>query len=307
MSSKQVVKWFKVYRDTKPNKNIRHNPIILDFTSDEDLGGIPLTNAIDTVQRISNSYKPPYTLFISGGVDSQAMLWAWFKSGIPFSAVHYSYGANSHDTTWAKTFCNTFNIPLEIREFDVHAFINSPKLMQMAKRYDCASPQILTYIEFTKNHPETCIMAGNFIQAQSAGINWTVYGLERFASLEKPNFIPFFFLSSPRLAYSFYNADSKFKFEMFSANGFYDDYQSKIRSYQSAGFPVIAQTQKFTGFEQIKIQYDPEQVPGSLRIKWANMPSKRPFDILYRYSLFDSTGGKYSDAFNIIHHCSINK
>lgn len=83
-------------------------------------------------------------------------------------------------------------------------------------------------------------MAGNFVQPQAAGINWTIYGLERFSQLDKPNFIPFFLLSTPRLAYSFYDLDVAFKYEMFSTTGARDDYISprrnptKLRVFQSS-------------------------------------------------------------------------
>lgn len=305
MSSRKVVKWFGVSRDTGPLQNHRLNPIILDFRSDELLGGTPIANAVATVNRIVASYPAPYTLLVSGGIDSQVMLWAWKLSGIPFRAVHYSYGTNASDMVSVVEFCELQQIDLEILHFDALGFITSPKLVEMAKRYDCSSPQILTYIEFTRAHSETCVMSGNFVQPQSAGINWTIYGLERFAQLEKPNFIPFFLLSSPQLAYSFYHLDIKFKYEMFSKTGEKDDYISKTKSYLAAGFPVIPQKQKFTGFEEIKESYDSVAVPGLLRMKWSGMPSKRPFDILFRYSLYDHTG-KYAETYRLVHHRGIN-
>lgn len=305
MSSRQVVKWFDLYRDSEPHQDTRLNQIVLDFRSGERLGGTPLLNAVAAVRRIVANYPAPYTLLVSGGIDSQVMLYAWKKSGIEFNAVHYTYGTNTADKDSVVEFCALNDIKLDIRFFDAKKFIRSKKLVKMAKRYDCTSPQILTYIEFTKKHPETCVMAGNFIQPEAAGINWTIYGLERFSQLDKPNFIPFFLLSTPRLAYSFYHLDIKFKYEMFSKTGEKDDYISKTKSYLAAGFPVIPQKQKFTGFEEIKESYDSVEVPGMLRMKWSGMPSKRPFDILFRYSLYDHTG-KYAETYRLVHHRGIN-
>lgn len=306
MSTRQVVKWFKAYRDSQPHSNGRFNPLVLDFRSNENLGGSAMVNAIAAVRRVVGQYPAPYTLLISGGADSQVMLWAWLQSGVPFSAVHYTYGSNTQDTAWAIQFCAQHSIPLDVREFNVHKFINSPDLIDMAKRYDCTSPQILSYIRFVQDHPETCVMAGNFVQAQSAGINWTIYGLERFSRLDKPNFVPFFLLSTPRLAYSFYNFDVKYKYELYENGTIRDDYTTKIRSYKSAGFPIIPQTEKLTGFEEIKVFYDSFHVPLNLRLQWADMPSKRPFDLLYRYSLYQHIGGKYSETSRLIHHEAIN-
>lgn len=82
------------------------------------------------------------------------MLYAWKMSGVAFNAVHYTYGTNTAGTDSVIEFCEKQAIKLDIRTFDAKGFISSKKLVEMAKRYDCTSPQILTYIEFTKQHPK---------------------------------------------------------------------------------------------------------------------------------------------------------
>lgn len=281
--------WFKVYREDTPNKNDRLNALTIDLTTDEDLSGPPLEAALSAVRQIAKDYPGPYTVFLSGGVDSQAMALAWKMSGVPFRAVHYTYGTNSVDSQFAIDFCVKNKIDLDVLCFDAKSFIQSSELQTLAKKYDTTSPHILTYIKLLEQHSETCILAGNFIDGWSAGINWTILALDRYAQ-ENKNVVPFFFLYTPQLSYAFLNSYLK---HLDSRVG--EEYAAKIAALQDAGFDVLAQDNKLTGFEEIKESFDAVTVDARTRLKWANRPSKRPFDLLFRYSLFDVIG-KYSEV-----------
>lgn len=296
--------WYTTRFADKPNANHRLNPLIVDFSTEESLGGWALDNAVAAVHRIVEQHAGPYTLLASGGIDSQAMILAWKESGIPFSVVHYNYGTNIEDIESLMRFCCSYGIPASVRFFEAQQFIESPQLIELAKRYDCNSPQILTYIRFTQQHPETCIMAGNYIGLQGGAFNWTILGLQRFADLDKPNFVPFFFLSTPQLAYSFLEQELVNKRTMLPAHS---EYAIRVKTYQDCGFRVIAQSAKRTGFEAIKQSYDAAKVPARVKLKWAHQPSKRPFDLLYRYSLLDHIpDGQYTDTFKLVHPSTIN-
>jgi len=39
------------------------------------------------IQKIIKNYPPPYTLLLSGGIDSQAMLQCWINANAPFKAI----------------------------------------------------------------------------------------------------------------------------------------------------------------------------------------------------------------------------
>ena len=69
-------------------------------------------------------------------------------------------------------------------------------------------------------------------------------------------------------------------------------YDIKINRFKQAGFPVIPQQNKFSGFEKIKDYYDkvPNLVTLKDRLQYANKPSKRAFDIAFRYKLADTIG-----------------
>lgn len=285
--------WLTYYRAKKPNANERLNPLIIDVKRPQSYVP-PLNAAIDAVNKIAQNFPPPYNLLVSGGVDSQCTILSWVKSGIPFKITHYSYnGQNAHDTETLLQFCEQNNLDVQIENFDVDNFLNSSEYIELAKKYDVASPHILTYIKLASLHEDTVVMSGNFItntSGLSAGINYTILGLDRFRLISKSNFIPFFFLYTPELAFAFQDTDIKNQNDLIKRG--MDDiiYANKCKTYIDSGFNVIPQKSKMTGFEKIKISYDTAHVPRALVIKYRLEKSKRPFDFLYRYALYDHIG-----------------
>lgn len=286
-------------------QELTKNRLILDFNSLEQLSDDAAESSQLAIEHITSKYKPPYLLFLSGGIDSQAMVLAWKRSKVPFSVIHYSYSGsmNDEDTTSAKNFCATHDIPLSIKTFNALEFIISPRLAIEAKRYTTISPQILSYIQLVKQHPDTCIFGGNFLEPANCSLNYTILGLDRFANKDKYNFIPFFFQSTPQLAYSFIK-----KYILMSKNHHsqYENYDIKIKTYKESGFDVIPQSSKLSGFEKIKESFDNAVITPKTKLRWYSKPSRRPFDILYRYSLFDTIGYEYSDNVRLIHDSRIS-
>jgi hypothetical protein len=130
------------------------------------------------------------------------------------------------------------------------------------------------------------VMSGNFLNKATCSLNWTLLALQRYAN-ESGKLIPFFFCENPSIAYSFFYQP----FQPLHDGG----YTSKVDAYQAAGFPVIKQETKFTGFEKIKESFDEVEIPAPIKFKWRMKPSKRPFDILYRYELSNHIK-EYSEA-----------
>jgi len=303
--------WFKTYWQSTPNKNHRLNKFVVDY----DVEGVdfansifndPLTVAIDAVKKITLSRPGPYILLASGGVDSQAMIWAWEQSGVPYEIWHYSYDSwNYHDTEYLDNFLQSVNLShkLTVKNIDAIGFISSDELIDYAKKFDCSSPQILTYIKYVNATPGTPIMGGNFIQENVCGISYTLLALQRYVEKHSRNFVPFFFQSTPELAYAFLPLDKKLSA---IETGTDAGYKIKCQCYETTGFPIIRQYEKYTGFEKIKKYFDSEEVSAQDKIKWANKPSKRAFDIKYRYNLYNHIG-YYDDSKVIIkHHRQIN-
>jgi len=288
--------WFNTYRKIEGD---RTSALVFDFSTKDDITvSSPLIESHKAIQKITETHHGPYTLLASGGVDSQAMLYAWKTSGVQFSVVHYSYGNNIEDNDTLREFCTIHDIDYEIRYFDVEKFIKSIEYVEMAKQYDCASPHILTYVKLVSMHDETCIMAGNYIDNYTASLNYTILGLDRYRQISKENFVPFFLCCTPELAYSFIDNYNNTP-DDFTNRGYY----KKVLAYELSDFPVISQSNKLSGFEAFKDKYDTRKIDGRIKLKWGAMPSKRPFDIIYRYGLFDVLPlGFYSESTIIIHN-----
>lgn len=271
----------------------RRGHLLIDASTAERRGS-PLEEGVKAVQRITSLYEPPFTLLVSGGIDSQAMIECWLASGVPFNVRHITFGCNVGDFTSTVEFCHRRKLPVEVVGFNVKGFIESPELVEMARRYDTTSPQLLSHAKAILGMDDTCIMAGNFTAPLNIGLSRTQLGLLRAANLDKPSFIPFFLQSTPELAYSMIECQLKSTLE--------DCYADKCRAYLESGFDIIPQKTKLTGFEEIKASYDDVQVPSRLRLLFKNEPSARPFDLLYRYNLYSKLDeGYYSESFKLKH------
>ena len=101
---------------------------IIDFTvPDLILPRSPIYAAIDAVNKIVKEYPSPYHVLASGGIDSQAMLYAWKLSNQPHNVISFQYndGMNAHDLDTLKEFSAKENINVTYIHFDFFSFINS--------------------------------------------------------------------------------------------------------------------------------------------------------------------------------------
>ena len=247
----------------------------------------PLLEVSDRViKEISVNYEPPYNLMVSGGVDSQAMLWCWKNSSIPFSAVSFkltdSNGNifNNHDFETLVSFAENNNIDITFVDFDIINFLSN-HLLSYATKYTCTSPQITAHMAMSeKIKLGTKILSGNFIPG---GLyNYTIMGMDRYAKLSGHSVIPYFFMFDSELAGNLiqYEKNLNFKAPM--------TYERKVSLLKAAGIPILPQETKYTGFEKIKDYYDiNSSVHYKDRLKYSSFPSKRNFDILFRYKLAD--------------------
>lgn len=257
--------------------------------------------AIDVVRKIVAENPAPYTLMLSGGVDSQAMFYAWHLSGVPFSIMNVEFHSNGiffneDDCADLHSFVPKFGTyEIQTRKLDILSFLDS-ELPVYARTYYCTSPQICAHMKFIDlvEHCGTVVYSGNFMQ-RSPPFNFTILGLDRFAQEEKRvNLIPFFFMHDPELAVAFRENLPR---HSWSINTFDSSrsYNGKCEVFRAGGFPVVNQTLKMTGFEHVKEYFDDKThlITRLDRLKHAHQPSKRVFDLLYRYRFNESI--KYID------------
>jgi hypothetical protein len=244
---------------------------------------------------IISKYPPPYYLMVSGGVDSQALLWCWINSGIDFTPVSVRYvGApeyrsvlNQHDLDELNTFSTNHKLSVKYIDFDIIEFLEKD-LETFAVTYQCTSPQLCTHMRISELVSDgTVIFSGNFMR--DVFYTYTILGLKRYADITKRNIIPFFLLYDRELA------------GLRGNNNYERGYKEKVRFYKDLGIPIVPQTNKLTGFEVLKDYYDTRTdlvVTTKEKLKYAKKDSKRKFDILFRYRLGDKID--YQDEIVIV-------
>jgi hypothetical protein len=236
--------------------------------------------AHQTIYHIINNYPPPYTLYLSGGVDSQAMLYAWHTSGVEYqtySAV-YNFESNRYDLFALERFAKLHNIKINFQDFDLINFLETEH-DAYANNYICGSPQITTFMKLSDLIPEgTAIFSGNFIHNGNVFLSSNNFGLYHYGKKSYKSIVPFFFMETMDLAYSFTNNDYTDTIKA--------DYGRRVALYQSHGFPVLRQKEKQNGFEKIKEYYDenPPRQPSvqERMVRTDGQVSVRNFDLLYR-------------------------
>ena len=253
-----------------------------------DCSNIKITNrdfisiAIDFINKIVNEYPEPYYLMASGGVDTQAMIYCWLQAKKKFRILSYYYNEiyNQHDLKTLNEFASNFDLDVEYRNFDLINFLDTD-LMKYALEYQTTSPQMCAFMSICDKITDgTIIFSGNLLELNSPSLNYTILGMDRYAKKRK-NMIPFFFQHDSELACSLFPHLIKNKILMFS-------YQKKVDIYKKfCNVPVIAQETKYSGYEQIKNLYDTryDLVTPLDKLQFSRLPSKRIFDIHYRYKL----------------------
>lgn len=246
----------------------------------------PLDAAQFNVQKIINDFNPPYYLMVSGGIDSQAMLYAWLKFGKDFipTSVIYNNNFNLHDVGNISNFANQYNLKINYLDFDLLGFYKN-EFDSYSEIYRCSSPCISAHIKMTENLKGTVIFSGDPIFSNILSYTDAILGLYR-ASLIRDNLVPYFFCYTPEIVYNFYINKI--------VNTTVSGYVNKYKQYHEFGFPVIPQESKFSGFEKVKDYYDlhyKHLVSPFTRLKYAKKLSKRTFDILLRYPYEE----KYND------------
>ena len=202
-----------------------------------------------TIQQIVRRYPAPYTLLLSGGVDSQVMLYSWIKSGVDFNTLSVTYNKdyNSHDLKELIEFSKIHSIEINYDDLDLFYFLEN-ELNHYALTYQCTSPQICTHIKICEMVKEgTVLLSGNCLVPYGNGLTYAMLGIHRYSLVSKIKVIPYFLLETPEIAYSMFNlAPRETETKKISRNEY----------YQYSGYPIISQDSKITGFEKYKDFYE---------------------------------------------------
>jgi hypothetical protein len=256
----------------------------------------PLEAAYYTIDYIHQNYPPPYTLMLSGGVDSQAMLYAWHTSGKSYNTFSgvYNNSFNENDLCTLRSFAHKHNIFINFVDFDLLSFLQNEHI-QYVEQYRCGSPHMTAFMKMSEMIIDgTVIMAGNFWSTSTPEVNIISknnFSLFRYAKTNKKPLVPFFFCETQDLAFSFKTGrnltDDETKYYIsIDPTQLLFTYKQKVNLYQTNGFPVIEQDKKLTGFELVKDYYDVHYahlVTTKDRLtRYPRQTSQRVFDLLLR-------------------------
>lgn len=274
--------WIKITRHDKHvtmDISARKESIDADFD-------LSVKNYID---RIVATYPAPFTIFATGGVDSQAVIQMWLKSGHKFNvvSVRFKNNFNEHDLKTLQEFSKQFDVDVRYIDFDIVDFLEN-RLEHYVLKYRCSSPQICAHMAFNELVPEgTAIFSGN-IPYTSLDFTIELLPLYTYRDITRPAFIPFFLMEDKDIA----GACMREGFKIIKNYTGMDDYEKKCTLYNHIGLPVIPQQEKLSGFEKLKEYYQLQQhlVSRQLRLKYSGQPSKWVFDIFFRYRWYGMIG-----------------
>lgn len=256
-------------------------PFVMDFSGAGPTTRAPLELAQEAAWAIHEAATEPLTIMISGGIDSQATAYAFKTAGVParFVRARFTGGWNDHDFL-TKPFYDQHGIDVEHIDLDIVAF-HEFELREWASQYANHSPHFLAHLKIASMLDGHIISSGCL--AAKIGktvfglVNYSGFALYRYAQASQKNITGYFLNYDPAFVYSVANIGSQLSEGAF--------YETKCALYQACGFPVLPQEKKLHGFEHLKDHYDRLHVPPTERMKYMHLPSKRPYDIVFRYGL----------------------
>jgi hypothetical protein len=246
----------------------------------------PIDYAIRDANYILDVYPKPISIFLSGGIDSQAMVDAFVRTGRvdEFDVVIFEFEKefNDYDVQWAKDFCKNFKIKFRIERFDVVEF-HEKEILDWGVRYKNNSPHILTQIKMISLLSGTTVLGGNALAKDDVGMlvgfgNYSLFGTKRFSEIEQRNVVGMFLMFSPELVYSFTDIPGEL------------NHIEKARKYISGGFRILVPPEKYHGFELLKDYYNqfPNRIyPNIARYYADKYKSNRIYDHLFRHPLME--------------------
>jgi hypothetical protein len=245
----------------------------------------PIEESVRAAQIINQNYVKPFWICLSGGVDSEAMAFAFLKAQVPFKVAIWRYngGLNNHDIRHAMEFCERHDLEFEIIDFDVISFLESPAFTDFMLTYRNRSPQFAVHMKCLEQLDGTSLMPWQPIMVINSHENLGIkerfiltipddrhFSFYRFCVEKNISCIPFFFLFTPELAYSFLRLPA-FRDSLLPDCPL-SKYELKCRTFREGRFEIQAKAAKYTGFENVILYYQER----------FNDFSKNPFNEYFR-------------------------
>lgn len=258
---------------------------------DKSLRNYRIEAALQTKQHIGDNIA----LCFSGGVDSQCMVQCFKEAQINFDlyAVKFKNNLNPQDYDHALKFCNQNDIKINTIELDVLNFL-SRENFDYGMKYLSASPHFNVHYKLfniLKDKGYDGVVCGGFtplfnVDSNSWGSNYArntmnYINYTKIAGFEaEGNFLSYY----PKLSWaislltpsatdiihpmSHFRYDTRLKMEKLR-------YKLKVIGYKRAGFNIVPQDQKYTGFELVKKHLEDKTGDGWIFEKLYRHPLER--------------------------------
>lgn len=227
---------------------------------------------IQAARETYNNFGPKLALCISGGVDSQCMTQCFLEAGIQADvfALKFKDDLNKQDIDHAIKYCDKVNVNLNIIEFDVLQFLSRHNY-DYGIKYQSASPHFNVHyklFDMLREQGYDGVVAGGntFLYSDVMKDFFPNYTRNALNFINYSNISGFkcqgnFLGYHPKLAWAIsiltppvYDYVGH-KFLLPQKERIYWEhlrYLQKIKGYRRAGFNIIPQSQKYTGFELVK-------------------------------------------------------
>ena len=226
---------------------------------------------INAAKNIIEKLGSKPALCFSGGIDSQATWQCFNEAGIDIDvySLVFKNGLNKQDVTHAILFADKNNIKLNFIEIDVINFL-SRENAEYGKKYKSLSPHFNTHYKLC----DILLSKGYTGFVCGGGSPLLTKDIKDYASNYTQNFLNYINYSQiantycqgnflgydPYLAWSISLSTPIFQNDTYGIVLTQEDrdrleyqrYLEKIEGYRQAGFKIIPQTKKYTGFELVK-------------------------------------------------------
>ena len=237
-------------------------------------------------------------VMLSGGIDSQVMLYSFVEAGASVSPIIIDFdGKNPHDTDTAFAYCRLLGVEPTVINLNVKWFLNREGL-KFGLHYGLRSPQFTC-------HAKACELL------QAKGYTGAIFGGNALYSVNNQPMIPtgwIFNASAAQLldlatygsavdwpiigsfcSWSWETCLAISALSLDSVDNVADRYNQKVEAYRSFGIPIIPQKMKYTGFEIIKDEINEMDKAGYFDLKFrAPLYAKTPNQDTPRLILSDS-------------------
>ena len=274
---------------------------------------------IDAAIKCAETLGNNPVLCFSGGVDSQAMLQCWREAGLEFTVAIMTFdnNLNKQDSDHAKMFCEKNNYSYIEIPIDIVKFLTRDNF-SVSEKYKSFSPQFNTHyrmIEILRDKGFTGICCGGVTPYRQLGYYGTNFTKAVFHFLKiqelldipcQGSFLSFY----PELTWAIAMLTESFEVDFNDERPWdvelqliHKRYLEKIKSYTRAGFDIIPQQTKFTGFELVTKYFEKTTGDGWAFERRFRHPIVDKFDLdKHTYQYFELT----NEQLNAIESCYFN-